>query len=130
MNRAKQQIIVSHHDAGQGTPRSYTTGFLLSLLLTFMAYFIVQLHLNHQNFSHLFVMVAIIVLAIVQLIVQLIYFLHLDRESKPRWNLTILAFALIVVIILVFGSLWIMYNLNNRMTPRQMQNYMNSQDGF
>jgi cytochrome o ubiquinol oxidase operon protein cyoD len=55
---------------------------------------------------------ALSVLAIIQLFVQLTFFLHLDRESKPWWNNTAFAFAVIVVVILVGGSIWIMANLN------------------
>jgi cytochrome o ubiquinol oxidase operon protein cyoD len=124
------EIVVSRHDAGQGSLRSYTNGFLGSLLLTFLTYGLVEAHSKHSLFSHALIMVLIFCLAITQLFVQLIYFLHLGKESKPRWNLTVLLFAAMVVIILVGGSLWIMYNLNNRMTPSQLNNYLNSQDGF
>jgi heme/copper-type cytochrome/quinol oxidase subunit 4 len=44
--------------------------------------------------------------------VQLIFFVHLDQERKPRWNLMVLLFAVLVVVIICFGSLWIMKNLN------------------
>jgi heme/copper-type cytochrome/quinol oxidase subunit 4 len=53
-------------------------------------------------------------LAIAQLITQLLFFLHLEKEPKPRWNLLVLSFAVTVAVILVFGSLWIMQNLNYR----------------
>ena len=55
---------------------------------------------------------ALAALAVAQLMVQLVFFLHLGTESKPRWNLTVVLFALMVVVILVFGSLWIMKNIN------------------
>jgi cytochrome o ubiquinol oxidase operon protein cyoD len=130
MSKVKEKVVVSRHDAGQGTIRSYTTGFILSLVLTAATYSLVQLHLSHNDFSHLFIMVAIFTLAIIQLFVQLIFFLHLGRESRPRWNLMVMLLALMVVIILVGGSLWIMYNLNTRMTPTQLNNYLNDQDGL
>jgi cytochrome o ubiquinol oxidase operon protein cyoD len=125
MSRANE-VVVSSHDAGRGTTLSYTIGFGLSLILTLSAYLIIDNHVA----THTFRMVSIICLAIAQLFVQLICFLHLGRESKPRWNLTVLIFAAMVVIIVVFGSLWIMHNLNYRMTPSQVQNYMHNQDGL
>jgi len=51
------------------------------------------------------------VLALVQLVVQLVLFLHVGQEEKPRFNLLALSFGLITVVILVGGTLWIMQNL-------------------
>src|SRR4051812_21204786 len=100
--------------AALGTYRNYLAGFGLSLLLTLLTYLIVWWHVRdrHVVFTHLFLTIAILALAITQLLVQLIYFLHLGRESKPYWNLTVLIFAAGTVFILVAGSIWIMENLN------------------
>jgi cytochrome o ubiquinol oxidase operon protein cyoD len=97
----------------KGSVVGYVAGFGLSLLLTLVAFFLVA-HRNSKPdvFTHRFLMVSIVALAIVQLFVQLLFFLHLDRESKPRWNLLVAGFAAMVVLILVAGSLWIMNNLN------------------
>ncbi len=126
----KQRVVVSSHDASHGTFRSYTTGFILSLILTLIAYALVRGHISHNTFSHAFVMSAIVALAIIQLLVQLIYFFHLGRESKPRWNLVVLIFAAMVIIIIVGGSIWIMNNLSYKMTPTQINKYINHQDGL
>jgi cytochrome o ubiquinol oxidase operon protein cyoD len=99
--------------AARGSTASYTVGFVLSLLLSLTAYFAVT---HHQN-SRRFLLITIFALALTQLLVQLLYFLHLDRESKPRWNLMVAGFAATVVLILVLGSLWIMNNLNYHMAP-------------
>jgi cytochrome o ubiquinol oxidase subunit IV len=88
--------------------RSYIFGFGLSLLLSLAAYGLVAHHTSSRNV----LLFAIFSLAIIQLITQLVFFLHFGRESKPRWNLLVFSFALIVLVILVSGSLWIMYNLN------------------
>jgi cytochrome o ubiquinol oxidase subunit IV len=76
----------------------------------------------------------IVALALVQLFIQLIFFLHLGRESKPRWNLSALAFAVIVVVILVFGSLWIMASLDyhggHHSTPQTSDEYIIQDEGF
>ena len=72
---------------------------------------------------------ALAVLAITQLLVQLVFFLHIDKERKPRWNLAVLLFAALIVFIIVGGSLWIMYHLNYNMSPQQMNQYMLQQDG-
>jgi cytochrome o ubiquinol oxidase operon protein cyoD len=94
--------------------RNYVVGFGLSLALTLVSYFLVRKHVNahHLIFTDSFILVAISLLAITQLFVQLVFFLHLDSESKPWWNNTALAFAVTVVITIVFGSIWIMANLS------------------
>jgi cytochrome o ubiquinol oxidase operon protein cyoD len=69
-------------------------------------------------------------LAIAQLIVQLIYFLHMSKGSRSPWKLILLCFTAFIVCILVAGSLWIMGNLNTRMTPQQMDEYMVNQDSL
>jgi cytochrome o ubiquinol oxidase subunit IV len=96
------------NESSHGNLKTYVTGFVLSIVLTLAAYMIVV----NDIWSRSVILTAIIVLAIVQLFVQLIYFLHLGRESKPRWNLIVLAFAALVVGIVVIGSIWIMNNLN------------------
>lgn len=103
-----QKTIVARHETAHGTARSYTAGFLLSLVLTLAAYLLV-VHDVYRGWGLVFALAA---LAVIQLSVQLIFFLHLGRESRPRWNLTVMLFALMVVGIVVFGSLWIMHNLN------------------
>jgi len=92
----------------------YIIGFVLSLLFTFGAYILVSQHVkgHHAYLSHEFLIGAILTFAMLQLIVQLVFFLHIGREDKPRWNAWVLAFAVLVVTILVVGSIWIMKNLD------------------
>lgn len=100
-------------DSGLGSYSTYITGFILSIILTLLAYFMV----TQKLYTSVGQVIAIIAgLAIVQLFVQLIFFLHLGRESKPRWNVTVFVFAAIVVLTVVFGSIWIMNNLNYNMS--------------
>ena len=102
----------------------YITGFVLAVLLTFSAYEVV---VNHYM-SGISLMVVIVVLAIAQLVVQLIFFLHVGRGKEGRWNFVAFLFTLLILVILVAGSLWIMYNLNyNMMSPDQMNTYMQAQ---
>jgi cytochrome o ubiquinol oxidase subunit IV len=113
-----------------GTLINYISGFILSLILTLTAYFLVQHHVatHHLVPSDNVAVAFLSALAIIQLIVQLVYFLHLDKQSKKRWNIVVLIFAVIVVFILVAGSLWIMYSLNYRSpTPGQVSHYIQSQ---
>ncbi len=113
--------------SGRGTSGSYVAGYILSLILTVTAFILVA----NQVFSGRFLVLAIVELAIAQLLVQLLLFLHLDRESKPRWNLLAFLFAVLVVGILVFGSLWIMHNLNYHMSsPSEMDSNIIRDEGI
>jgi len=93
--------------------KTYTIGFVLSLLLTGVAFWLVGQHLQsgHETFSHNFLLPVLLLLAIMQLVVQLICFLHLGEEPKPRWKLIVFLFTALIVAIVVVGSLWIMSHL-------------------
>ena len=93
---------------GEYTIRAYTVGFVLSLGLTLVAYLSV---VNHK-FKGNALLYLIAWLALIQFFVQLVFFLHLGRETKPRWKLVVFWFMTLIVGILVAGSLWIMTNLN------------------
>jgi cytochrome o ubiquinol oxidase operon protein cyoD len=105
--------IALHHilNSEHGSFTSYTIGFVLSILLTFASYFLVV----DQVFAGWNLVFAITGLGMVQVLIQLVFFLHLGQEPKPYWNLLIFAFMVAVLIIIVVGSLWVMYNLDARM---------------
>lgn len=102
------------NEASHGSVYTYMAGYVLSLGLTSTAFWLVHKHLStHHVFpTDTFMFWALAGLALTQLFVQLVFFLHLDSESKPRWNNVVLGFAAIVVVVLVGGSIWIMTNLN------------------
>ena len=129
MSQIKKHNLV----AQQGTFTSYTTGFILSIIFTMIVYWIVTAHVHSGRikFSNNYLTAIIAFLAVTQLITQLIFFLHLNKESKPRWNLLVLLFAGLIVLIVVAGSIWIMNNLNyNAMTPTQTNKYLIQQEGI
>lgn len=103
----------------------YTTGLATALTVTLVAFWVVVGH----GVTGGWLQVVLIVLALVQLGVQLVFFLHLGEEAKPRWQLTAFIFAAIMLLVIVIGSLWIMNNLNYNMsmTPQQMDDYMKLQ---
>lgn len=112
--------------------KSYVIGFILSLALTLVAFFLVQSHVtsHHMAFSHEVLTVTVLALAVVQLVVQLFFFLHLANESSPRWNLAFFIATVGIVLIIVVGAMWIMYHLNYNMTPMEINNYLHEQSGF
>lgn len=97
--------------ANHGTLKSYIIGFILSIILTVIPYMVVADHMLDKEGTLLVVVVA----AVFQLLVQLIFFLHLSTKSEQRWNLLTFVFTVVILLILVVGSLWIMWNLNYNM---------------
>ncbi len=97
----------------KGTLSSYVSGFTLSLALTLAAYFFTADHL----FRPAILIPVLICLALAQTLAQLIFFFHLAKETKPRWNLFVFLMMAFIIVIIVGGSLWIMYSLDERMMP-------------
>lgn len=88
--------------------------FISSLILTIVAFWIIV----QPDFFHLRVRGAIfciLVLAILQFIIQSLFFLNLWNEKRPRWNLIIFATTISIIITIVVGTIWIMNELNQRM---------------
>jgi len=105
------QAHVDGSGASRGSFKSYATGFILSIALTAIAFALVV----SGGFSRSAVLFGIFSAAIVQILVHLHYFLHLDSSSAMRWNVLALVFALLIMILFVGGTLWIMYHLKYRM---------------
>lgn len=104
--------MTSKHN-NHGTLKSYITGFILSIVLTIIPYLIV---VNH-SFSLEMVAISVVAIGIIQLLVQLVFFLHLNTSKDGQENLLSFIFTFLIIAILVIGSLWIMYNMNINMMP-------------
>lgn len=107
----------THADSGadHGSFKSYLLGFLLSIALTLIPFLAVM---NPSWVSVTTAIVLMIITGVGQILVQLICFLHLDSSSEKRWNVIALAFAVMVLSILIGGTIWIMYNLDINMMVR------------
>lgn len=109
--------MANHHsiDTQSGTsPKTlgaYVTGFLLCIVLTLASFLLVGKHMLPDQDIY----IAISVLALIQLFVQVVCFLRLNASAEGQWNTMPFLFTILVVMILVAGSLWIMYNLNYNM---------------
>jgi cytochrome o ubiquinol oxidase operon protein cyoD len=91
-------------DEAHGSIKSYTLGFLFSLVLTVISIAIVTSGGLEGTKKAVVLMVA----AVLQLIVQLFFFMHLREEKKPRYNLITFVLALVILLLIVVGSMWIM----------------------
>lgn len=97
-----------------GTVRSYLTGFALAAILTFIPFWIVMGDVISSSRTAGLVLMG---LAIVQIVVHVVYFLHLDTKGESGWNMLSFIFTLILVVITLSGSIWIMYHLDSNMMP-------------
>ncbi len=102
--------IMTHSHAGF---KSYFSGFIFFVCLTLISYFVVVEHLLIAWQA----IIVIVLCAIVQATVQLGIFLDLITEPKPRSNLQVFLLMVSILMILIAGSLWIMYSLNERVMP-------------
>ena len=107
----KQAHSDSVTGAGRGSLGSYGTGFILSVVLTVIPFALVMSGAVSRSVAIMGVCGA----GLVQILVHLHYFLHLDGSSEERWNVMALLFALLIMTIFVSGTFWVMLTLNSRM---------------
>jgi cytochrome o ubiquinol oxidase operon protein cyoD len=94
--------------------RGYLTGFGLSVLLTAIPFYLVMTGVIQDKLATGLLVMG---LAGVQIIVHMIYFLHMSPKAENGWSMMALIFTIILVVIALSGSLWVMYHLNANMMP-------------
>jgi cytochrome o ubiquinol oxidase subunit IV len=105
------QASIDSTGVSRGSLKSYLAGFVLSLILTAIPFALVM----SGAWSLPATLAGIFIAGVVQILVHLHYFLHLDASSAARWNVVAIIFTLLIMILFVGGTLWIMGNLNYRM---------------
>ncbi len=105
-----------HHDDGHahGTMGSYMIGFGLSVVLTAIPFWLVMTNFLGSTQTTGLVIMAF---AVVQIVVHMIYFLHMSAKSEGGWTMMALIFTIVLVVITLSGSMWVMYHLNHNMMP-------------
>lgn len=104
------------HDAhAHGSFKSYMTGFVLAVILTVIPFGIVM----GGGFDSRALTIAVVVLcAVAQVLVHMIYFLHMNSNAEEGWTLLSTVFTIVIVMIMLAGSLWVMFHLNTNMMPQ------------
>ena len=125
--RADTHVVHDHHAAGHGhgsshgSLRSYLVGFGLSVVLTAIPFWLVMSGvLDSKQATALTIMV----FAAAQIVVHMIFFLHMSARSENGWTMMALIFTLVIVGITLSGSLWVMYHLNVNMMPTHVMTQM------
>jgi len=113
--RTRYNVAPGDEEEGRIGPRliGYVVGLGLALLLTAVSFFVAGTDLVWQPS----IPVAIIVLAIAQMGVHLVFFLHITTGADNTNNVLALAFGILIVVLVIGGTLWIMANLNHNMLP-------------
>lgn len=113
--QAHGPTLHGHEDThGHGTRRGYLIGFLLSVVLTAIPFWLVMTETLGSTSG---TAIAIFACALVQIVVHVVYFLHLNTRSEGGWTLIAFLFTVVIVGITIGGSIWVMYHLNTNMMP-------------
>lgn len=104
------------HDDGHdhGSLKSYAIGFILSVILTAIPFWLVMGNVMEKSSTIAFVILGF---AAVQMVVHMVYFLHMNGKAEGGWSMLALLFTVMLLVIMLSGSIWVMYHLNTNMMP-------------
>lgn len=115
----------AHHEEGghaHVTLRGYVTGFLLSVALTAIPFWLIM---GKVIANPGMAAAVILAFAAVQIVVHMVYFLHMNTKSEGGWNMLALIFTLVLVVITLAGSMWVMHHMNSNMMPASAHDMRN-----
>lgn len=110
-----------HHDhhvhddqAAHGSLKEYVIGFVLSVILTAIPFWLVMGNVFENTATTGYVVMGF---AAVQVVVHMVYFLHMNFRSEGGWSMMALIFTVVILVIVLAGSLWVMHHMNHNMMP-------------
>ncbi|GIZ50319.1 cytochrome o ubiquinol oxidase subunit IV [Noviherbaspirillum aridicola] len=103
-----------HDGHDHGSLKSYTIGFVLSVILTAIPFWLVMGNVLENSSTTAMVILGF---GAVQIVVHMIYFLHMNTKSEGGWTMLAFIFTLVLLVITLAGSIWVMYHLNHNMMP-------------
>lgn len=110
----------AHHDhhahGGQehGSLKGYAIGFVLSVILTAIPFWLVMGRVIQDSSVTAFVILGF---AVLQIVVHMVCFLHMNTRAEGGWSLLALIFTIVLVLIVLTGSIWVMFHLDHNMMP-------------
>jgi len=120
MSEHDEHEVQDEHDTLHITVRGYVTGFVLSVILTAIPFWLVIGKVFPSTTATTFIILA---LAMVQIYVHMVFFLHMSSKAEGGWAWMSLIFTLVLLVITLSGSLWIMFHLKANtmpLTPEQV----------
>lgn len=109
-----------HDDAYHGTMQGYVTGFALAVVLTAIPFWLIMGDVFRNPTT---AAIVVMVFAVAQIFVHMVYFLHMNSKSEGGWTMLAMIFTVVLVVITLAGSFWVMFHLNSNMMP-SMQHEM------
>ncbi|NVM78251.1 cytochrome o ubiquinol oxidase operon protein cyoD [Duganella sp. SG902] len=115
-----------HGDDGHhGSLKDYAIGFILSVILTAIPFWLVMTHQFEKSSTTAIVVLAF---AAVQVLVHMVYFLHMNGKAEGGWSMLSTVFTVVLLVIVLAGSIWVMYHMNKNMMPSMGNDVHNMQD--
>ena len=105
------------HDA-HASYRSYVVGFILSVILTVIPFWVVMADVTDSVAWALFIIFG---LGAAQILVHVHYFLHVSLQAEEGWQAMSIVFTGVILIIILVGSIWVMFHLHENMMPAHEQ---------
>lgn len=112
-------------DGHHGSLKDYAIGFILSVILTAIPFWLVIAKVFDKSST---TAVVILGFAAIQVVVHMIYFLHMNGKAEGGWSLLATVFTLVLLVIVLAGSIWVMYHMNINMMPSMGNDAHNMQD--
>lgn len=107
--------MAEHHENNtHGSMGQLMTGFVLAAILTIIPFALVM---SEVEMNRTLLIGIVMVLAAVQIVVHLVYFLHVNRHAEQGWTVAGTLLSVIILAIIIVGSLWVMHNMNVNMMP-------------
>ncbi|WP_250494355.1 cytochrome o ubiquinol oxidase subunit IV [Caballeronia sp. GAWG1-1] len=104
----------THGDIPHVSVRGYLIGFVLAVVLTLASFWLVM----SGTFSGERAITALAVLAAVQMIVHVVFFLHVNASKGQRWHALSFAYTILMSLVVVIGTVWVMHNVHMLMMAR------------
>ena len=103
-----------HEDGPHSTFSGYMIGFALSVVLTAIPFWLVMNNVISNRTTAVLVLGG---LAVVQILVHMVYFLHMNGKVEGGWTMLSTLFTVVFVAIAIAGTLWVMFHMNTNMMP-------------
>jgi len=114
-----------HDDGNHGSLKDYAIGFILSVILTAIPFWLVMAKVFDKSSTTAIVVLAF---AAVQVVVHMVYFLHMNNRVEGGWSMLSTVFTIVLLVIVLAGSIWVMFHMNKNMMPSMGNDVHNMQD--
>ncbi len=105
------EIHTEPSSTGHVSLGKYVVGFALAMILTLVSFGIAIAGVTPKYIA----VIGLVIAAVLQILVHLHYFLHLDRSKDNMWNMVSIVFTALIVLVFIAGTVWVIFTLNSRL---------------